>query len=100
MYCSRAAFPLSSECISVTRSYSMLFAPVKSLEDIGVARAELLEKGVLLLNMQMTGMLVGGILWGILGDKRGRLSVLFGSITLYSIANIANGFVHSIGAYA
>src|SRR5439155_58245 len=41
-----------------------------------------------------------GILWGVLGDKRGRLSVLFGSITLYSIANIANGLVHTVGAYA
>jgi predicted MFS family arabinose efflux permease len=50
--------------------------------------------------MQMAGMLLGGILWGILGDKRGRLSVLFGSIFLYSVANIANGFVTSITAYA
>src|SRR5207244_3694986 len=48
----------------------------------------------------MGGMLVGGILWGIIGDKRGRLSVLFGSITLYSIANIANGMVHSVDSYA
>jgi MFS transporter, putative metabolite:H+ symporter len=50
--------------------------------------------------MQMGGMLLGGILWGILGDKRGRLSVLFGSITLYSIANIANGMVHTVDGYA
>jgi len=50
--------------------------------------------------MQMGGMLVGGILWGVLGDRRGRLSVLFGSIAMYSIANIANGFVDSVGAYA
>src|SRR4051812_44700486 len=64
---------------------------VKSLGDIGVPKELLLEKGVLLINMQMTGMLIGGILWGILGDKRGRLSVLFGSIFIYSIANIVNG---------
>lgn len=57
-------------------------------------------KGLYLLNMQMGGMLVGGILWGILGDKRGRLSVLFGSITLYSLANIANGMCGSIESYA
>jgi predicted MFS family arabinose efflux permease len=50
--------------------------------------------------MQMGGMLIGGVVWGVLGDKKGRLSVLFGSIALYSAANIANGFVHSIPAYA
>jgi predicted MFS family arabinose efflux permease len=50
--------------------------------------------------MQMIGMLIGGIIWGILGDKRGRISVLFGSIALYSIANIANAFVTSVPAYA
>jgi putative MFS transporter len=60
----------------------------------------LTDKGVFLLNMQMGGMLVGGILWGVLGDKRGRLSVLFGSITLYSIANIANARVDTIEGYA
>jgi MFS family permease len=48
----------------------------------------------------MAGLLIGGIVWGILGDKKGRLSVLFGSILIYSIANIGNGFVSSIGAYA
>ncbi len=73
---------------------------VKSLKAIGVPEAEVLDRGVLLLNMQMTGMLVGGILWGILGDKRGRLSVLFGSILLYSLANIANGFVQDVPTYA
>ncbi len=54
----------------------------------------------MLLNAQMIGMLLGGILWGVLGDKKGRLSTLFGSIALYSLANIANAFVHSIPAYA
>ena len=44
-----------------------------------------------IINMQMLGMLVGGIFWGVLGDRRGRLSVLFGSIVLYSLANMANG---------
>ena len=80
----------------------ILFAIVRveSLIDIGVAQDDLLSPGVLLLNMQMGGMLVGGILWGVLGDRRGRLSVLFGSIAMYSIANIANGFVNSVEAYA
>ena len=50
--------------------------------------------------MQMGGMLVGGIIWGVLGDKRGRLSVLFGSIVMYSLANIANGFVTTVPQYA
>src|SRR5215510_14690396 len=69
---------------------------VKSLKAIGVAESDLLSQGVWLLNMQMGGMLLGGILWGILGDKRGRLSVLLGSIALYSLANAANGAVHSV----
>ncbi len=73
---------------------------VASLKNLGFEGDLLLDHGVMLINMQMTGMLVGGIVWGILGDKRGRLSVLFGSIFLYSIANIANGFVDSIGLYA
>ena len=47
----------------------------------------------------MIGMLLGGIFWGMLGDKRGRLSTLFGSIALYSVANIANAFVHTAGSY-
>ena len=53
-----------------------------------------------LLSWQMMGMLIGGILFGILGDRMGRLTTLFGSILLYSVANIANGFVHSFEAYA
>ncbi|MFC5270757.1 MFS transporter [Adhaeribacter terreus] len=73
---------------------------VQSLTDLGISTADNLDKGVLLLNMQMAGMLIGGILWGILGDKRGRLTVLFGSILLYSLANIANGFVQNIEQYA
>ncbi len=56
--------------------------------------------GKILLNWQMGGMLIGGLFWGILGDKKGRLSVLFGSILTYSLANIANGFVHTTTMYA
>ena len=55
--------------------------------------------GKKLLNWQMTGMLIGGLFWGILGDKKGRLSVLFGSIITYSIANILNGLVNSTESY-
>ncbi len=73
---------------------------VASLKDLGVPDSELLSVGVTLLNWQMAGLLVGGVFWGILGDKRGRLSVLFGSIFIYSLANIANSFVHSIPLYA
>ena len=73
---------------------------VESLKDLGVSDAGMLNQGVYLINMQMGGLLVGGILWGILGDKRGRLSVLFGSILIYSLANIANGFVTSVNQYA
>ncbi|MCC3155806.1 MFS transporter [Hymenobacter sp. 15J16-1T3B] len=74
---------------------------VASLKDLGItAQADITTEGTHLISMQMGGMLLGGILWGILGDKRGRLSVLFGSILLYSLANIANGFVHTIEQYA
>lgn len=73
---------------------------VASLRDLGVPETELLTVGVRLLNMQMTGMLIGGIVWGILGDKLGRVSVLFGSILMYSLANIANGMITSVDAYA
>ncbi len=73
---------------------------VPSLKDIGVSSDNLLNDGVLLLNAQMIGMLLGGMLWGVLGDKLGRIQVLFGSILLYSIANLANAFVNSVEAYA
>jgi MFS family permease len=73
---------------------------VPSLTAIGVSQAELLTTGVLLLNMQMSGMLLGGIAWGVLGDRRGRLSVLFGSIIMYSVANILNAFVWDVPTYA
>ncbi|WP_155297363.1 MFS transporter [Spirosoma aerolatum] len=72
---------------------------VPSLKALGVDGDRLLGDGLLLLNTQTAGLLVGGIFWGILGDRRGRLSVLFGSILLYSLANIANGFVTSLDQY-
>lgn len=72
---------------------------VESLTDLGVSPDDMLSVGTKILNSQMIGMLVGGILWGILGDKKGRLSVLFGSIIVYSLANIANGFVTTVPAY-
>ncbi len=73
---------------------------VPSLTTLGVPQKELGNVGLTILNMQMAGMLVGGIIWGILGDKKGRLSVLFGSILLYSIANFANAFVPNTDLYA
>jgi MFS transporter, putative metabolite:H+ symporter len=73
---------------------------VDSLKDIGITGDAIRTKGEFLISMQMYGMLLGGILWGILGDKKGRISVLFGSILMYSVANIANGMVHSVDAYA
>jgi MFS transporter, putative metabolite:H+ symporter len=73
---------------------------VASLRGIGVPEAELLGTGVSLLNAQLVGMLAGGILWGVLGDRRGRRSVLFGSIFLYSAATLTNGIIHSLPAYA
>ena len=73
---------------------------VPSLKALGTTPDRLLPDGIMLLNMQMAGMLLGGIFWGVLGDKRGRLSVLFGSILIYSLANIGNGFVTSLNQYA
>ena len=80
----------------------ILFSVVRkaSLLGIGVPEAETLDVGLGLLNWQMGGMLVGGILWGVLGDRRGRLSVLFGSIVVYSLANLANAAVQDVTTYA
>jgi MFS transporter, putative metabolite:H+ symporter len=79
----------------------ILFAIVRraSLQDLGFSGDQVLAQGLHLLNLQMLGMLLGGIAFGILGDRLGRLTVLFGSILLYSLGNIANGFVHSVEAY-
>jgi MFS family permease len=73
---------------------------VPSLKSIGVSGDNLLSDGIFLLNLQMAGLLIGGIVWGIIGDKKGRLSVLFGSILIYSLANIGNGFVTTLNQYA
>ena len=63
---------------------------VPSLKDMNL---DVDTAGTMILNYQMVGLLLGGILWGVLGDKKGRLSVLFGSILVYSLANIACGFL-------
>lgn len=73
---------------------------VPSLKSLGLSGQGLIDYGVFLLNMQMAGMLIGGIIWGILGDRKGRLKIMFGSIFLYSIANMLNGMVQSVEAYA
>jgi MFS family permease len=73
---------------------------VKSLHDIGISDADMRTKGEFIINMQMFGLLLGGILWGVIGDKFGRIKVLFGSILLYSLANFANGLVTDYYTYA
>ncbi len=73
---------------------------VPSLRSLNFSGDSILKNGIMLLNLQMAGLLIGGIVWGIIGDKKGRLSVLFGSILIYSIANIANGFAANINQYA
>ncbi|MDI3322163.1 MFS transporter [Pinibacter soli] len=81
----------------------LLFGMIRttSLKDIGITSKTDIERfGLMLDNWQMIGMLIGGIFWGIMGDRKGRLSVLFGSILTYSIANICNGFVHDVHIYA
>ncbi|MGG7033683.1 MAG: MFS transporter [Flavobacterium sp.] len=80
----------------------LLFSIVRqeSLADLGFTEEAIQKQGEILISIQMIGMLLGGIFWGILGDKKGRLSVLFASILTYSIANIANGMITSIEAYA
>jgi MFS family permease len=83
----------------------LLFTIVRepSLAGLGVdlnARADVIAASTKVINWQMWGLLIGGIIWGIMGDKKGRLSVLFGSIILYSIANFITGFVESVPQYA
>ncbi len=72
---------------------------VPSLEALGLSPEEVKTSGEQILQWQMWGLLIGGIVSGVIGDKRGRLSVLFGSIVLYSLANIANGFVETVDQY-
>jgi len=74
---------------------------VESLKGIGITDpSEITASGTFIINVQMFGLLLGGIVWGIVGDKLGRIKVLFGSILLYSIANFANGFVQDVNTYA
>ncbi|MFI5124142.1 MAG: MFS transporter [Chitinophagales bacterium] len=80
----------------------LLFTVVKqaSLFSLGSTDATILADSTRVINWQMVGLLLGGIIWGVLGDKKGRLSVLFGSIILYSAANFLTGFIHNVNQYA
>src|SRR6187200_2163850 len=83
----------------------LLFTIVRepSLKSLGIDLANskvVIAASTNVINWQMWGMLIGGIIWGIMGDKKGRLSVLFGSIILYSIANFFTGFVQNVDQYA
>ena len=80
----------------------LLFTIVRepSLRGINIGDAEMLAASTHIINYQMIGLLIGGILWGVMGDKRGRLSVLFGSILLYSVANFVTGYVQTVDQYA
>ncbi len=73
---------------------------VPSLVSLGLSPEAVRTDGEMIISVQMIGLLIGGFVWGIMGDKKGRLSVLFGSILLYSVANIANGFVQTVNQYA
>ncbi|MBC6492472.1 MFS transporter [Flavihumibacter stibioxidans] len=73
---------------------------VPSLQDLGLSEVQIRDEGLFIINTQMMGLLIGGILWGVLADKKGRLSVLFASIIMYSLGNIANGFVQTVNQYA
>ncbi len=79
----------------------LLFGMIRnnSLLSLGLLGDDAIKTGLKIMSIQMYGMLIGGIIWGIMGDKKGRLSVLFGSIIMYSLANIANGFVHNVLQY-
>lgn len=80
----------------------LLFTIVKKPSLLGVGSSELtlLADSTRVINWQMIGLLLGGIIWGVLGDKKGRLSVLFGSIILYSLANFVTGFIQTVDQYA
>jgi MFS family permease len=80
----------------------LLFSIIRipSLKSFGLNDEAIAKDGLLIINVQMIGLLIGGIIWGVLGDKKGRLKVLYASIILYSVGNIANGFVHTIPQYA
>src|SRR5580658_9228670 len=72
---------------------------VPSLKTMGLNAEQIQQDGLRIINIQMMGLLLGGIIWGVLGDKLGRLKVLFASIILYSLGSIANGLVHSLEQY-
>ncbi|MFN5642215.1 MAG: MFS transporter [Sphingobacteriales bacterium] len=80
----------------------LLFTIVRepSIRDLGVTDAGMLEASTKIINWQMMGLLIGGVVWGVMGDRKGRLSVLFGSILLYSVANFLTGFITSVDQYA
>ena len=83
----------------------LLFTIVRepSVVGVGVDKADtaaMIAASTKIINWQMVGLLIGGILWGVIGDKKGRLSVLFGSILLYSVANFVTGFVTTVDQYA
>ncbi|MFM2155418.1 MAG: hypothetical protein RL516_167 [Bacteroidota bacterium] len=73
---------------------------IPSLKELGLSGETLTRTGEYLLSVQMLGMMIGGVLSGVIADKKGRVTVLFGSILLYSLANIANGFVNDVNTYA
>jgi len=79
----------------------LLFGMIRksSLQSLGLTGDEAVKVGLDVMSYQMYGLLIGGIIWGVMGDKKGRLSVLFGSIILYSLANIFNGLVHTVPQY-
>lgn len=79
---------------SIVRKPSLMGLGVPDISDAMIAAS------TKVINWQMTGLLIGGVLWGVMGDKRGRLSVLFGSILLYSVANFATGYVQTVDQYA
>ena len=80
----------------------LLFSIVRkpSLASLGLTPEQIRVDGELLLSVQMIGLVIGGLLFGVIGDRKGRLSVLFVSIITYSLANILNGFVTNFGQYA
>src|SRR5207244_2688019 len=80
----------------------LLFTIVRepSLKGLGVADSQMVAISTRIINWQMIGLLLGGIIWGVMGDKKGRLSVLFGSIILYSTANFITGYVQTADQYA
>lgn len=73
---------------------------VASLKDLGVSPDALFRTGIMLLNIQLAGLLIGGLLWGVIADRRGRRSVLFASILMYSLTTLACAWVSSVPMYA